>query len=1168
MSDFSPFVHLHVHSHYSIGDAITKIPDLLNLAHKDKMKAVALTDHGGLFGAAEFFLEAKKKGVKPIIGCEVYLTPYDFKSRKVEDGEARYYHLVLLASNEEGYKNLVELVSLSYLEGFYYRPRIDFKILEEKSAGLIASSACMAGEIPRLILSGDMQQAVQRTQYYESLFGKGQFFLELMDHGIVEQQRINQGLIELSQKTSIPLIATNDVHYPTQEDHKIHDIFLCIGEGKKLSDTKRRKYHGDQFYFKTTQEMIALANHHHWPQEAITNTGYVSDQCHYFPNLGDFNLPAFPVPDNKKPGEYLKELCLNQLPLKVPEVTPEVTERLEYELSVVEKMGFPGYFLIVQDFINWAKKNGITVGPGRGSAAGSLVSYLLGITELNPMKYDLLFERFLNPGRISMPDIDTDFDDFGRDKVIEYVKSKYGEDRVAQIITFGRLKPKAAIRDVGRVLDIPLNEIDPIAKMIPTIIKRNKKYDTALEQVVEEIPELKTKIQSSDIYQKLLLYSRRLEDLVRHASVHAAGIIITPDPLKNTVPLYRDNKTGAIMVQFEGKYVEEFGLLKMDFLGLKNLRILDQALKIINKNLNKKINLKDLPLDDKKTFELLQQGKGIGVFQLESIGMQELMKKMAPSQFEDIIALIALYRPGPLQSGMTDDFVKRKKDPKLVEYPDAALKSTLEDTYGVIVYQEQVMLISQIIGGFDLPKADNLRKVMGKKDASKLPQMGEDFVKGALEKKFKKEFAQKLFDQMSKFAEYGFNKSHSAAYAFVAYQTAYLKAHYPLEYMTAVLNSEKNKIESLVPYLKECANMGIAILPPNLNYSQMNFEVEKEGIRFGLSAIKNIGEANLTQLLKEREENGPFASFLDFLSRVDVNKKLLEGLTYSGSLDFLISNRQTTIQNVEKIIAFSAQKRRDKNSGMAGLFGESTEEQALEEEILIENYPEFKEYDLLMKEKETLGLYVSGHILGKFEDKILAYTTYSSLKLFQIKELIDADDSVGLEIPEWVEIAGIFSDIELKRTKKNEEMAIATLEDLDFDIKVVVFPKIYQKVQEFLQLEEPVFIRGRIDFEKKELQIVADKIQLLKDLPDKVKTQSVHIKLNEEKIDPQHIEGLKQILKGFPGKDPVLFHLYDLQKHKKVVIRAGSAFCVSVNQTFLEKMKQIPCVDDVWINGH
>jgi DNA polymerase-3 subunit alpha len=979
-----------------------------------------------------------------------------------------------------------------------------------------------------------------------------------MDHGMSEQKRVNEEVLKISQKTGIPLVATNDVHYPNRDDSEAHDIFLCIGSGKKKTDTKRQRYASDQFYFKTYEEMKSSLGH--LSQEALTNTGRIADMCHYYPDLDQFNLPQYELPENHTSESYLKELCTTQLISKVPEASQKEQERLEYELNVINTMGFSSYFLIVQDFINAARKMGVSVGPGRGSAAGSLVSYVLGITELNPLNYDLLFERFLNPGRVEMPDIDTDFDDWGRDRVIEYVRQKYGEDRVAQIITFGRLKSRAVIRDVGRVLDIPLSDVDIIAKMIP--------QNTGLTEALKESPELKAKIESSELYHELWRNSLRLEELVRHPSIHAAGIIIGKEPLKSTVPLYRDPRTKAVTTQFEGKYLEKYGLLKMDFLGLRNLRILNHALIQVEKKTKEKINLLSLPLDDADTYKLLQEGKGIGVFQCESEGMRELMKRLSPTRFEDIIALIALYRPGPLNSGMTEDFVKRKKNPKLIEYPHPDLEPVLEDTYGVIVYQEQVMLIAQIIGGFSLAEADNLRKAMGKKIKEKMAEMGEKFVNGAIEKGYKKKFAEKIYDQMAKFAEYGFNKSHSAAYAFIAYHTAYMKSHYPVEYMTAVLNAEKNKIESLVKYLKECKEMGIEIYPPDVNRSHVDFEVEGQGIRFGLSAIKNVGEANIRAIIEERYENGEYSSFQDLVSRVDLNKKVLENLALSGTLDKLIPSRASIIHNVEKIIQFASLKKKDRNSGMVGLF-DSIEEESFEAgELQLETVEEFKENELLKMEKQNLGLYITGHPLGKCEEKIQAYSTKTTGEIKEIKGFMDQGDITGTEVPDRVEIAGIFISVEFKKTKKNDNMAICLLEDLDSEIKVVVFPKAFEKFADKLNAEEPLLVKGKIDFNGKEAQILADEIELLKDLPDIVKTSIVNIKLEEREVKHDNLNYLKQILKGNPGHNPVIFHLYDLEQGRKVNIRAGREYFITVNEAILEKIRKISCVEDIWVNGH
>jgi len=1139
---FVPFTHLHVHSEYSVSDSISKIDAILARAKEYKMKSVALTDHGNLFGAAEFILKAANYKVKPIIGCEIYLTNDITKKSKLED-ESKYYHLVLYAKNSEGYKNLVKLVSRSYTSGFYYKPRIDYKMLEENSTSLIASSGCLAGELSKLILNNKIKEAKERAKYYRDIFGIDGFFLEIMDHGMKEQKLVNEAMIEISKANDIPLIATNDVHYINSDDFEAHDVLLCIGSGKKLKDEKRKRYPSNQFYFKSYEEMKAVFKD--ISLEALHNTEKVANMCNFYPELGKFRIPKFETDTSYY--EHLKDICYRSLPYKYKSEEEQklAKERLEYELSVINKMGFESYFLIVQDFINYAKNSGISVGPGRGSAAGSIVAYLAGITKIDPLKYGLLFERFLNPQRLTMPDIDNDFSDLDRDKVIDYIKNKYGEDKVANIVTFGRLKARAAIRDVGRVLDIPLKDVDFIAKKII----RNESLKKAFEDI-----EIKAIIESDD-YKKLAEYALKLEGIVKNISTHAAGIVIGDEPLENIVPLYKDTNSGVVMTQFEGKFLEEFGLLKMDILGLKNLRIIGDTIRLIKENKGIEINIDSIDLNDDNVYKLFREGRTIGIFQCESEGIRELMKKIEPSCFNDIIALIALYRPGPINSGMAEEFIKRKHDPTSIKYPHPSLEPILKDTYGVIVYQEQVMLISQVIAGFSLSEADNLRKAMGKKNPEVMAKMREKFIEGAVKNNYRKDFAEELFSQMEKFAEYGFNKSHSAAYSFITYQTAYLKSYYPLEYLTSVINSEiGSKIEDIVKYIKEAKSMGIEVLPPDINKSYEEFRPEGNNIRFGLSAIKNVGKANVKDIIEEREKNGPFSSFEDFIIRTKPNKKIIESLTLSGALDTIIVNRATIISNIEKILSFSSSV--SKNSDTFSLFGKAS--------LDLKKVPEYKENELLKHEKESTGIYITGHPLAKYEEKIYAYSTKTTLELKEIKALLD-EEEVGVEPPEFVEIAGMIEEIEYKKTKKDQKMAVGVFEDLESDIKFIVFPNKLEEIKE--KLQKGIFlIKGKPDFDG-EPQIIVDDILPLDTLPDRKKTKVINIKLYEEKIDFDSVEILKTFLKRHPGNNPVVFHLYDLRLKRKVNIRVSEEYFIPADNQVIENIKNFYFVEDVWING-
>jgi DNA polymerase-3 subunit alpha len=1160
------FVHLHNHSHYSLGDAISQIPQIFDLAQSNNMPAVALTDHGNLFGAAEFFLEAKKHpNINAILGCEIYLTHHDMRSRDNKALNVKpYHHLVLLVQNEQGYKNLSKMVSLSYEEGFYYRPRIDFALLEQHAKGLVASSACLGGEIASLLLQGNFGEAKKRAFYFQELFGKDNFFLEIMYHGENEQETVAKEIVKLSKDTGIPLIATNDVHYPFKGDDEAHDIFLCIASGNKKTDQKRKRYPSKEFYFKNYEQMKeAVAP---FSLEAIHNTTYVANLCHYAPNLDEFQLPCFETPSGVSAKEYLRKQCEENITTFYSQDDVKAKERLAFELETIEKMGFSSYFLIVQDFINYAKNNNIAVGPGRGSVAGSIVSYLLGITSLDPLQYNLLFERFLNPGRISMPDIDTDFDDTKRDEVIEYVAQKYGKDRVAQIVTFGRLKAKMVIRDVGRVLDIPLSEIDSLSKLIPPFTSLKKTYD--------EVSEFKQKINSSPLFLSLYETSRRLENLVRHTSVHAAGVIIGKTSLYETVPLYKDNKTGNIVTQFEGKYLEEFGLLKMDFLGLRNLRIIQNTLSLIKQSHGKDLDLNKISLDDSQTYQIYQQGKGVGIFQCESSGIIELMKKLSPTRFQDIIALLALYRPGPLNSGMAEAFVKNKANPKNIIYPHKNLHDVLEDTYGVIIYQEQIMQISQIVAGFSLAEADNLRKAMGKKDLAKMDSMKNTFIKGAIKHGYDEFFAKDLFGNMAKFAEYGFNKSHSAAYALISYQTAYLKAHYPIEYMCCVLNGENLSIEHLATYLKECKDLGIKILPPHINKSGLDFSVEKEGIRFGFSAIKNVGNSSM-KIIAERDRHGEFSSFFDLIKRIGAHKKIMEFLTISGALDEFVPNRATVIANLEKLSDYFFAIREDEKSGMKNLFEDNSEGQTTQSyEFQMDIKEEYDQNTLFSKEKEILGFYASGHPLGHLEDVIKNSPHLGSvLDIREIRENIE--DGIEKSEDKTFQLLGRVFNPVIKTTKNNDKMAIYTFEDLYSEIPLIVFPKTYEKFQEQLRENTPLLITCKVDFSKKDFQAILLHMKPFNEnvsAPPFTKAKEpIKAPLSEVKtsllivlkdfIDHSHLFTLQQNLKKSKGKVPVILEFQD--NGKNIRVKVDKEFFIQKTEPLLRELKDLFFIKEV-----
>jgi DNA polymerase-3 subunit alpha len=956
------FVHLHVHSEYSLLDGASRLQNLVQMAVEYEMPSIALTDHGVMYGVIDFYKLAKKAGINPVLGCEVYMAPrtrFD-KEAHIDD---TLNHLVLLAENEQGYKNLLSIVSNAYLDGFYYKPRADRELLAQNNKGIIALSACMAGEIPRLILDGDYEKARNVACEYREIFGRDNYFLEMMDHHLPEQRMVNEALRKLSQETGIPLVVTNDAHYLRREDARIHDVLLCIQTGKTLQDENRLRFTGQEFYLKSPQEMASL-----FPNDldALRRTREIADRCHVEFDFSEMHLPEFQVPAEYDLDSYLRKLCEEGISKRYPDgVSQEAKERLAYELRVIQHMGFSGYFLIVQDFVNWARTREVPVGPGRGSAAGSLVAYSLGITNIDPLKYGLLFERFLNPDRVSMPDIDIDFCYERREEVIDYVISKYGDDHVAQIITFGTMMARAAIRDVGRVLNLPLSEVDRIAKLVP------EELGVTLEKAVQT-PELKQLYDSDPEVKQLLDLAQGIEGMPRHASTHAAGIVISSEPLVNFLPLQKNG--GALITQFPKETVEEIGLLKMDFLGLRTLTVIGDALQTIESQYQERLDPDHFPLDDKQTYELLSSGETSGVFQLESTGMRHILKNMKPQRFEDLIALVALYRPGPLGSGMVDDFISRKNGETRVEYPHPALEAILKETYGVILYQEQVMQISCDLAGFSMAEADSLRRAMGKKKPEVLSAMKENFLNGSREHDVDSRKAAEIFELMEHFAGYGFNKSHSAAYAFIAYQTAYLKAHYPVAFMAAMLTSFRNNSDKVSYYIQECRRLKIEILPPDVNESLENFTVVGDKyIRFGLAAVKNVGEGAVQAIIAARKQGGSFQSLDDFCQRVDlrqVNKRVIESLILCGAFSSLGAFRSQLMAVLDECIENAQADKKDKESQLSGqvslfdIFEEPQQQQVQQNLPSIDEYPK---QELLAREKEVLGFYVSGHPLDGYE---------------------------------------------------------------------------------------------------------------------------------------------------------------------------------------------------------
>jgi DNA polymerase III subunit alpha len=1060
------FTHLHVHSHYSLLDGLAKIDELLDRAQELGMNSLAITDHGVLYGAIEFYEKARKKGIKPIIGCEMYLAPNGRKNKRPKIDDVRH-HLILLSKNETGYKNLMKLVTLAHLEGFYYKPRIDKEILREYSEGLIGLSACIEGEVPSMVLSGRMEEAEKSAREYEEIFGKDNFYLELQHHARFPNQKIaNDGLIEISKRTGIPLVATTDLHYVNLDDAPIQDILLCVQTNRKVSETNRMNLLDFDLHLRSPDEI--LENFGHIP-EAIENTQKIATMCNLEIELGNSKLPLFEVPKGYTPESYLRELCEEGLEKRYgKDITQEHRDRMEFELSVIEKTGFASYFLIVQDFVNWAKDQGIIVGPGRGSAAGSIVSYLTNITNIDPIKYNLLFERFLNPERISMPDIDLDFADVRRDEVLAYVRQKYGNDHVAQIITFGTMAARAAVRDAGRALGYPYDFCDKTAKLIPA--------NMSIRDTIAGVPEVSSLYRVDPAAKKLLDSASRLEGVCRHASMHACGVVITPEPVVNYSPLqYVSGDTENVVTQYssstKSSYVDKIGLLKMDFLGLKNLTIIQHALKIVEKTKGVKINVDEIPLDDEKTYGLLQSALTTGVFQLESGGMKRYLKQLQPTSFEDVIAMVALYRPGPMD--WIPDFISRKHGRKKIVYVHPKLEPILKNTYGVAVYQEQVMQIARALAGFSLSEADILRKAMGKKIPELIREEKIKFIDGCVDNGIDRRIAEKVFAFIEPFAGYGFNRSHAACYALIGYQTAYLKAHFPTEFMAALLTSDHQDIDRIAIEVEECRIMGIEVLPPNINESFVTFAAickpgEKEKIRFGLGAIKNVGQNVANIIVEDRKKNGKFKNLTEFIERIqtkDLNKKSLESLVKSGAIEEL-GERGLLLENIENILSYSKNFQKMLESNQISLFGASTVEIKMPE-ISLTPAEAAPKMTRLAWEKELLGLYVSDHPLAEYLDFFRHFSTPVSQ--------IDAS-LVG----QVVTIGGIIGNVKKIFLKSQKNMAFVGLEDASGQkIEAIIFPKILDQYSGLLQEGNIVLLSGKISDKDGSFKLICDEARIV-----------------------------------------------------------------------------------------
>ena len=1134
------FTHLHVHTEYSLLDGSNKIKEYVARVKELGMDSAAITDHGVMYGVIDFYRAAREAGINPILGCEVYVAPGSRFDREVGSGDDRYYHLVLLAENNQGYSNLMKIVSKAFVEGFYYKPRVDLELLEKYHEGIIALSACLAGEVARYLARGMYEDAKIVALRYQDIFGKGNFFLELQDHGIPEQQTVNQQLLRMHRETGIDLVATNDVHYTMAEDAEPHDVLLCLQTQKKLSDENRMRYEGGQYYVKSPEEMARLFP---YALEALENTHKIAERCHVEIEFGVTKLPKYDVPDGLTSWEYLNKLCYEGLEQRYHPVTEELKKRLDYELSTIKNMGYVDYFLIVWDFIKYARDNDIMVGPGRGSAAGSLVAYTLGITQLDPIRYDLLFERFLNPERVSMPDIDVDFCFERRQEVIDYVRRKYGDDCVVQIVTFGTLAARGVIRDVGRVLDMPYAQVDTIAKMIP------QELNITIDKALGMNPELRKAYEEQDDIHRLIDLAKRLEGLPRHTSMHAAGVVISQKDVSEYVPLSRA-QDGSIVTQFTMTTLEELGLLKMDFLGLRTLTVIQNAVKMVEKSTGMLLDMQEIDYNDKKVLDSLGTGRTDGVFQLESAGMKSFMKELKPQSLEDVIAGISLYRPGPMD--FIPQYIRGKNRPDTIRYDCPQMEPILKPTYGCIVYQEQVMQIVRELAGYTLGRSDLVRRAMSKKKASVMAKERQNFVYGNVEEGvpgciangISEEIANKIYDEMTDFAKYAFNKSHAAAYAVVSYQTAYLKYYYPVEFMAALMTSVVEMPNKVAEYISVCRQMGIRILPPDINHGVYGFSVDNGAIRYALSAIKSIGRPVIEGIVREREEHGEYTSLKTFIERnIDqINKRVVENLIKAGALDCLEGNRNQKMTVYTQIIDSINQDKKHTMAGQLSLFDIAPEEDKKEFEIRMPQAAEYPKETILTFEKEVLGIYLSGHPLERYRnmmEKMISAKTSD----FQ------PDDETG--IPEVYDnqkviVGGMITDKTIKYTKNNKVMAFLTVEDLVGTVEVVVFPRDYEKCQMFLNEDARLFIQGRVSAEDdKASKLILEKVRLFDDMPRELWLQ---FESREEYAKAE--TGLVDDLMESRGNSTVVIYLKDVKAMKKL----PPAYQVHIEDSWLERM--------------
>ena len=1126
------FVHLHLHTQYSLLDGACQLDRLIAKAKEYKMPALAITDHGNLFGAVDFYSLASKEGIKPIIGCELYMAPGSRFERTPQDGQYEgANHITLLCRDLTGYKNLIKLVTAGYLEGFYYKPRIDRELFAQHGQGLIALSGCLNSELGHALLDTDEAKTAQIAKYYMDVVGKENYYLEIQDHGLEDQRTMTRGILPLAKRLGIPVVATNDVHYLNAGDHKAHEVLLCVQTGKTVKDADHWRFSSQQFFLKSPREMQALFGE---IPDTLKNTVAIAERCNLELTFGKIRLPKYAVPDGYTLDSYLRHLAEEGLRKRYETPSPEAVERLNRELEVIKKMGFAGYFLVVWDFISYARSHGIPVGPGRGSAAGSLVAYSLAITNIDPLRYGLLFERFLNPERISMPDMDIDFCDERRDEVIEYVRKKYGAENVSQIITFGTLGAKAVIRDVARAMGMAYSEGDKIAKMVPNTL------NISLDDAIKDSAPLKQAIEKSPEVAELIETAKVLEGLTRHASTHAAGVVISSEPLIEHVPLYKGAK-GEITTQYSMTAIEKIGLLKMDFLGLRTLTVIMNTVKLIQQSRGLTVNVDDIPHEDSAVFQLLGEAKTFGVFQLESSGMRDLLRQLRPSCIEDIVALVAMYRPGPMEQ--IPKFIERKHGRSKVEYEHPLMEAILKETYGIMVYQEQVMRIASDLAGFSLGEADILRRAMGKKSAELMAEQRKKFVDGAIKRGVTEKKADKIFGLMEQFAGYGFNKSHAAAYAIIAYQTAYLKANYPVEFMAALLTSETNDTDKIVKYIEECRVMGLEVLPPDVNESSSDFTVVEDKIRFGLVAVKNVGETAIQSILTARKNEGRFGTLYDFCERVDlrlVNKRVIESLVKCGAFDSLGARRAQLAAVVDKAMEAAASAQRDRAHGQVSLLDVlSASGTSRREAPPLPNLPEWDRLQLLTAEKETLGFYITGHPLSEHRATLDKYATATTESLPSLPDKSTA------------RLGAIVTVVKEISTKSGDRMAFVTLEDQNGSVEAVVFPDVYRASMLHLAKDSAVLVRGLVDIgEDGGAKLVVSEVRPLV-LSENGGAPLVEVTLSAAAATPEGLRRLEAILKARPGNSPLRLNL-QLPEGGQVTIAPAASLTVTAD----EKLRQ------------